>query len=71
MSVKYRVLQQGVKRGSPVTIVGFNSISVNTLLDEAFLPELEFNDRLSYVSQLLISRKFSKKLSKQNHLYDE
>ena len=63
MSLKYRLLQQGVKGGSPVTIVGFNSISVNTLLDEAFLPELEFNDRLSYVSQLLISRKFSKNLS--------
>jgi len=63
MSLKYRLLQQGVNGGSPVTIVGFNSISVNTLLDEAFLPELEFNDRLSYVSQLLISRKFNKNLS--------
>jgi len=63
LSLKYRLLQQGVRGGSPVTIVGFNSISVNTLLDEAFLPELEFNDRLSYVSQLLISRKINKNLS--------
>jgi len=63
MSLKYRLFQQGVKGGSPVTLVGFNSVSVNFALDEAFLPKLEFSDRLAYVSQLLISRKFDKNFS--------
>jgi len=63
MSLKYRLFQQGVKARSPVTIVGFNSVSANTALDEAFLPKLEFTDRLAFVSQLLISRKFNKNLS--------
>lgn len=63
MSLKYRLLQQGVMGGSPVTLVGFNSVSANTMLDEVFLPKLEFSDRLAYVSQLLISRKFNKSLS--------
>lgn len=63
MSLKYRLLQQGAMGGSPVTLVGFNSVSVNTMLDDAFLPKLEFSDRLAYISQLLISRKFNKSLS--------
>jgi len=63
MSLKYRLLQQGVKGGSPVTIVGFNSVSVNTLMDEALLPKIEFADRLAYVSQILISRKINRSFS--------
>jgi len=63
MSLKYRLFQQGIKGGSPVTIVGFNSVSVNTFLDEEFLPKLEFTDRLAYVSQILISRKINKNFS--------
>ncbi len=63
MSLKYRLIRQGAKGGSPVTIVGFNSVSVNTLLDEDFLPKLEFSDRLAYVSQILISRKVNNNFS--------
>lgn len=61
-AVKYRLLNQK-NNGSPFTIVGFNSIVVNTELDEDILPKLEFENRLNYVTQLLISRKFSEKIS--------
>lgn len=61
-AVKYRLMPQQVN-GFPVTIVGFNSIVVNTELDKVLLPKLQFNNRLNYTTQLLISRKFSEKLS--------
>lgn len=61
-ALKYRLFAQGVK-GFPVTIVGFSSIAVNTELKEENYPKLKFENRLSYVNQLLISRKFSEKLS--------
>jgi len=60
--IKYRLLRQK-KNGSPVTIVGYNLLTVNTALDSDLLPLLDFNNRLSYVSQILISKKIGKKLS--------
>jgi len=62
LAVKYRLFAQG-DNNFPFTIVGFNSISVNTELKEENYPNLKFENRLSYVSQFLISRKFSEKLS--------
>lgn len=61
---KYSLMHQE-QDGFPFEIVGFNSISVNTGLEKDLLPLIEFEDRLSYVNQLLISRKFSDKLSLQ------
>lgn len=61
---KYSLMHQE-QGGFPFEIVGFNSISVNTGLEKDLLPLIEFEDRLSYVNQILISRKFSDKLSLQ------
>ena len=61
-SAKYR-LQEQFKDGFPVAIVAFNSIGFNNLLKESNYPEMEFSDRMIYVSQLLFSRKFNNKLS--------
>ncbi len=61
-AVKYRLMPQQ-ENGFPVTIVGFNSIVVNTELDKDLLPKLTFENRLNYTTQILISRKFSDKLS--------
>ena len=61
-AVKYALLSQ-IKDGFPVTIVGFNSMSINNTLKESLYPKLKFKDRLTYVTQLLISRKFTEKLS--------
>jgi len=59
---KYRLLQQ--EEGKfPFTVVGYNLATVNTALEKDLLPNLEFSDRLTYTSQLLISRKVSEDLS--------
>lgn len=63
-AVKYALFPQ-IKEGFPVTITGFNSVSINNTLKESTYPELQFDNRLTYVAQLLISRKFSEKLSLQ------
>lgn len=63
-SVKYRIQEQ-MKDGFPVTIVGFNSLGFNNLMKESIYPKMEFSDRMIYVSQVLVSRKMSKKLSLQ------
>ena len=59
---KYRLLQQN--NDMPINLVGFSQGAINTLLEEALiLREVDFSDRISFTQQLLISRKFSDKLS--------
>nr|WP_294934900.1 DUF5777 family beta-barrel protein [uncultured Flavobacterium sp.] len=60
-SAKYSVLKQNDK--FPFAIVGYTTLDINSGLKEEDYPKIEFSDRLSYVHQLLISRKFSEKLS--------
>ena len=62
VSTKYRLLRQ-VEHGSPFTIVGFNSLLINTALSKNNLPLIEFKHRLGYTAQLLISRKMSTNFS--------
>jgi len=59
---KYRLLQQ-VTGGFPVTVVGFNLVTVNTSLKDDLFPEIEFSDKLTYTTQILISKKFSENFS--------
>lgn len=59
---KYRLAQQK-NDGFPVTIVGYNLVTINSSLDKDLLPNLEFGDRVNYVNQILISRKFSEDFS--------
>lgn len=47
----------------PVTIAGYSTININTLLNENNFPELKSSDRFSYANQLLISRRFSENFS--------
>ena len=61
-ATKYRIFGQK-KQGFPFEIVGFNSLAINTELEKTTLPKLEFSDRLAYVNQILISRKFNDNLS--------
>jgi len=60
-SVKYRIARQSAD--FPVDIVGYNTIDINTFLEKEDYPNIEFADRLSFISQILISRKFSDRLS--------
>lgn len=59
--LKYRLARQN--DNFPFEIVGYNTVDVNTFLEEENYPNLEFADRLSYITQVLISRKLSEKLS--------
>lgn len=61
-STKYSLLNQKTE-GFPVSIAGFSSLAINNTLKESLYPKLTFNDRFTFVQQLLISRKFSEKLS--------
>ena len=59
---KYRLKHQE-KNGFPVSIVGYNLITANTALKDNVYPNINFEDRLSFTSQLLISRKINDNLS--------
>lgn len=61
-AIKYRIIPQQ-RDGFPFTLVGFNSIAINTEMKEDDYPNMEFSNRLSYVTQLLISRKFTENLT--------
>ena len=63
-AIKYRLLRQQ-ENGFPFTLVGYNSILINTGLDKANLPLLEFKHRIGYTAQLLLSRKVNSKFSAQ------
>ncbi|GEN69394.1 MULTISPECIES: DUF5777 family beta-barrel protein [Chryseobacterium] len=62
-AAKYRLIRQN--DDFPVDIVGYNVMGVNTDLSKDNYPFLKFNDRLSYLTQALISRRFNDKLSLQ------
>ena len=59
------LLKSQEENGFPVAIAAFSSIGFNNTLKESNYPKMEFENRLIYVSQLLVSRKFNNKLSLQ------
>ncbi|WP_234109294.1 DUF5777 family beta-barrel protein [Chryseobacterium sp. R2A-55] len=61
--VKYRILKQ--LGNSPFDVVGYHVGAINSELSTDQYPDLRFNDRLAYFSQLLISRRFSENFSLQ------
>lgn len=61
-SAKYSLWHQ-TQNGFPVSIVAFNSLGFNNTMKEHNLPKMKFDDRMIYVTQLLISRKFNDRLS--------
>ena len=62
LAIKYKLANQK-DDGFPVTIVGYNTMDINSELKKELYPGLKFNNRLAYTSQLLISRKFSNTFS--------
>ena len=77
LAIKYKLANQEVD-GFPVTIVGYNTLDINSELSTDLYPGLKFNNRLAYSSQLLVSRKFSTTFSGQlagifihKNLYDD
>jgi len=77
LTAKYRLKNQETD-GFPVTIVGYNTMDINTNLSTDIYPGLESYNRLAYSTQLLISRKFTEKISAElapiyihKNLFDE
>jgi hypothetical protein len=61
-SAKYTIQPQ-IQGGFPLNIAGFHSVGFNNTLKESAYPNMKFADRMIYVTQLLVSRKFNDKLS--------
>lgn len=57
------LLKSQETNGFPFAIAGFTSLAINNTLKESLYPDMKFDNRLVYVTQLLVSRKFSEKLS--------
>lgn len=57
------LLKSQETNGFPLAIVGFTSLAFNNTLKESNYPEMKFENRLIYVAQLLVSKKFNKNLS--------
>jgi hypothetical protein len=64
LAVKYKFANQ-ITDGFPFAIVGYNTMDIRSDLKKDANPGLEFNNRLAFTSQLLISRKFSDSFSLQ------
>ena len=62
VTAKYKLADQ-LTNGFPVTIVGYNTMDINSALSTDLYPNLKSSNRLAYSSQLLASRKFSEALS--------
>lgn len=63
LSAKYRLFNQMVD-GFPVTIVGYNTMEINSSkFDKELYPDFKNVNRFAYSNQLLISRRFSEKFS--------
>ena len=59
--LKYRLARQSAN--FPVDVVGYSVADINTFLEKDQYPGLEFKHRMTYVQQLLVSRKISERLS--------
>ncbi|MBH1960047.1 MAG: hypothetical protein I8H68_08035 [Flavobacteriia bacterium] len=60
---KYRLLKQMGEM--PFDVVGYHVIDINSELDRDNYPNLRFTDRMAYLTQILISRRFSESFSMQ------
>jgi hypothetical protein len=62
LSAKYKFADQEVA-GFPVTIVGYNTMDINSKLSKDEFPELKSSNRFAFSTQFPISRKFSNSFS--------
>jgi hypothetical protein len=63
LATKYKIANQE-EEGFPLTIVGYNTMDINSELKKNdIMPGLQFNHRLAFTTQLLVSRKFNDSFS--------
>ena len=69
LTAKYKFANQEIN-GFPVTIVGYNTLDINSKLSKDEFPNLDASDRLAFSTQFPISRKFSNTFSMElNPIY--
>jgi hypothetical protein len=62
LALKYKFANQQ-DNGFPFTIVGYNTMDINSEKLKVVYPDIKFDNRLAYSNQLIISRKFSSAFS--------
>lgn len=60
-TAKFNIVKQSTQ--FPLNLVGYVSSDINSEIKKENYPNIKFSDRMSYTSQLLASRRVSKKLS--------
>jgi hypothetical protein len=64
--LRYKVARQSTgARSFPITITAIGTANIKTSLTDEQIPGIKFDDKVSYVAQVLIARKFSTKFSAQ------
>jgi hypothetical protein len=65
LQIKYRIIEQTRSNKIPVTVMLYEVVGVNGSKDAIYGENYKFNDRISYFTQLLVSRRFNDKFSLQ------
>ncbi len=65
LGAKYRLMKQDEEKNLPLEIAGFHMLGINSELKKSVYPKIRFSDRLTYLSQFLVSRRFSDEFSLQ------
>jgi hypothetical protein len=62
---KYKILTQTKSGSMPIAMTYYGNVQINSTPSANFGADYSFSKRLSYFNQIIISRKFSKKLTMQ------
>jgi hypothetical protein len=65
IQLKYRIIEQTRSNSIPVTVVAYEVIGIDGSADGKWGTNYKFNDRLSYFTQLIVSRRFNDQFSLQ------
>lgn len=65
IQIKYNLLQQTRSNSIPLTITLYEVIGIDGSADEKWGPDYKFSNRMSYFSQVILSRRFNDKFSLQ------
>lgn len=65
IQIKYNVLQQTRSNSIPLTITLYEVIGIDGSADDKWGPDYKFANRMSYFSQVILSRRFNDKISLQ------
>lgn len=65
LQLKYRIIEQTRSNSIPLTVMFYEVVGIDGSADSKWQDNYKFNNRISYFSQLIISRRFNDHLSLQ------